>query len=99
MEEKKVLNEKNLEEVNGGNYGGGGWTWGTVHGVVHYDESSCLTLRDYPNGNPQFYDNGRPVGWQNGDGIPVLPDSRQGDWIRSYKDGFDGWVNANYVWY
>ena len=43
----------NLENVTGGNDGTErlGFTYGTVHDVVHYDASSCLTLRDTPEGN------------------------------------------------
>ena len=44
---------KNLENVTGGNDGSEriGFTYGTVHDVVHYDASSRLTLRDAPDGN------------------------------------------------
>ena len=91
----------NLENVAGGNDGTErlGFTYETVHDVVHYDSSSCLTLRDAPDGNVLYTDAGKPVGWQNGDSIHVQPSSRTGHWIKAVKGNFVGWVNTNFVWY
>ena len=103
MSEMNKINNEELEKVTGGNdgmpSGGGDWTWGTVHDVVHYDSSSCLTLRDAPDGNVMYYDSGKPIGWQNGDSASVLLGSEQGSWVRARKDGYYGWTNRNYVWY
>ena len=101
MSENMKINEMNLEEVTGGHDGSEryGYTYGTVHDVVMYDSTACLTLRDAPDGNVIFTDAGRAVGWQNGDSIQVMPSSRTGNWIQAVKGGFYGWVNANYVWY
>ena len=43
----------NLENVTGGNDGTKriGFTYRTVHDVVHYDASSFMTMRDAPDGN------------------------------------------------
>ena len=100
MSEMKNINNGNLENVSGGNDGyGTGWVYGTVHGVVHYDASSCLTLRDCPGGNVKYTDAGRPMGWQNGDCIAIRPSTRQGDWVMASWNGVLGWTNANYVYY
>ena len=77
----------------------GNWVYATVHGVVHYDSSSCLTLRDCPNGNVMYTDAGKPMGWQNGDSALIQPGSRQGDWVRAKWNGCLGWKNAIYLWY
>ena len=101
MTEMNKINNEELVNVAGGNDGIEriGFTYGTVHDVVHYDSSSCLTLRDAPDGNVIFTDAGKPVGWQNGDSIQVQPSSRNGHWIKAVKGNFVGWVNTNFVWY
>ena len=83
MSENMKVNEMNLEEVTGGHDGSEryGYTYGTVHDVVMYDSTACLTLRDAPDGNVIFTDAGRAVGWQNGDSIQQnrkLDHGRQG---------------------
>ena len=96
------INPESLENAAGGcNDEGPGnqWVYGTVHGVVHYDASSCLTLRNAPDGAVVYTDAGKPVGWQNGDTIECQPGSRQGSWIRARKGQFTGWTNCNYVNY
>ena len=99
MSDIEKLNLEETENVAGGNDGMGRWVYGTVHGVVHYDSTSCLTLRDAPGGNVQFDTSGTAYGWQNGQSIRVLPASRQGDWIKASMGDMVGWVNANYVYY
>ena len=101
MSDIKKINSEELEQVTGGNDGmvSGGWVYGTVHGVVHYDASSCLTLRNVPDGDVMYTEAGKPMGWQNGDAALVQPSSRQGNWIRAQWNGVTGWTNANYVWY
>ena len=55
MSELKKINNENLENIAGGNDGcPEGWVYATVQGVVHYDSSSCLTLRDCPGGNVRY---------------------------------------------
>ena len=95
------INDDMLNGVTGGNDGlpSGSWVYGTVHGVVHYDSSSCLTLRNAPGGDVMYTDSGRPMGWQNGESAMVKPSSRNGDWIQAQWNGVLGWTNANYVWY
>ena len=97
-ENMKNLNEENLESVAGGN-DGMYCVYGTVHDVVAYDSTACLTFRDAPNGNVMFDNSGTAYGWQNGQQILVYPDSRQGSWIKARMGDMIGWVNANYVWY
>jgi len=108
MSENKEINKSmekmdgaEIEQVAGGNDGcyGYNWVYGTVHDVVHYDASSCLTLRNCPNGDVMYTNAGKPMGWQNGESILVLPSSRQGNWIQAQWNGVIGWTNANYVWY
>ena len=101
MTDMNKINNEELVNVTGGNDGSEriGFTYGTVHDVVHYDASSCLTLRDAPDGNVLYTDAGKPVGWQNGDSIQVQPGSRTGHWIKAAKGNFVGWVNTNFVWY
>ena len=101
-ENMNKINEENLESVSGGCEdcgNSGNWIYATVHGVVHYDSSSCLTLRDCPNGNVMYTDAGRPMGWQNGDCALIQPSSRQGNWVRANWNGCIGWTNANYLYY
>ena len=96
------INLENLETVTGGNDGlpsNMQWLYGTVHGVVHYYATSCLTLRNAPDGEVVYTDAGKPVGWQNGDTIECQPGSKQGSWIRARKGQFSGWTNCNYVNY
>ena len=97
----KINNTENLEEVVGGNDGmpSGSWVYGTVHDVVHYDSSSCLTLRNAPDGDVMYTYSGKPMGWQNGESALVQPSSRTGKWIKANWNGNIGWTNANYVWY
>ena len=100
MAEMNKINNEELDQVTGGGSGnGGGWVYGTVFGVVHYDASSCLTLRNAPDGAVQYTNSGRPMGWQNGEAIPVRPASRQGSWIQASYNGTIGWVNAKFVNY
>ena len=56
----KNINEEALNNVTGGNdeLPSGSWVYGTVHGVVHYDSSSCLTLRNAPCGDVMYTDTG-----------------------------------------
>ena len=98
------MNKINLNEaemVNGGNDGmpSNKWVYGTVHGVVAYDSTACLALRNAPNGSVQYNSVGTAYGWQNGQSICVLPSSRKGDWIKARMGSLTGWVNANYVTY
>ena len=57
-----------------------------VHGVIHYDDTSCLTMRK------------APYGWQNGDEILVHGSYKENGWLFAYQKGKYGYVNANYVW-
>ena len=100
LETLNKVDASDLENVSGGlgcNYGG--WVYGTVHDVVYYDSSSCLTLRSYPGGDVMYTNAGQPMGWQNGESILVQPASRQGDWVKAQYGSVIGWTNANYVWY
>ena len=100
MSELKNINNENLENIAGGNDGcPEGWVYATVHSVVHYDSSSCLTLRDCPGGNVKYTNAGRPMGWQNGECALIQPCSRQGDWVMAQWNGVCGWTNANYLYY
>ena len=102
MSENKMekINAAEVENVSGGNGNGSVyWVYGTVHDVVHYDASSCLTLRNIPGGDVMYTAAGKPMGWQNGDQILVNPASRQGNWVQAQYGSVIGWTNANYVWY
>ena len=103
MSENKMekINATDIENVSGGVNGCNyvSWVPGTVHDVVHYDASSCLTLRNIPGGDVMYTDAGRPMGWQNGDTVLVNPASRQGNWVQAKYGSVIGWTNANYVWY
>ena len=101
MADMNKINNEELDQVAGGNDGMGSnrWVYGTVHDVVHYDASSCLTLRNAPDGAVMYTNAGKPMGWQNGESALVLPSSRQGNWIQAQWNGIIGWTNANYVWY
>ena len=93
------ISEKELENISGGQDLLGGWIYGTAHDIVHYDSSSCLTLRNAPDGDVMYRADGKPMGWQNGESVLVLPSSRTGNWIRANYCGNFGWTNANYIWY
>ena len=101
MTDTNKINGQELENVTGGNDGlvNGSWVYGTVHGVIHYDSTACLTLRNAPDGAVMYTDAGKAMGWQNGDTIAVQPSSRTGNWIRANYGGCFGWVNTNYVYY
>ena len=97
MSEMNKVNAEDLEQVTGGYSGSGDWVYGVVHGVIHYDASSCLTLRNAPDGAVMYTDAGKPLGWQNGDVALIQPSSRQGNWVRAQINGVTGWTNINYV--
>ena len=94
----KVDNFENLESVAGGNNGYDRihdlscFIQRTVCNVVHYDSTSCLTLRKSPNGEIIY-----GCGWQNGDSILVHGSYREGNWLFAYQNGKFGYVNGNYV--
>jgi len=74
--------------------------YGTVHDIIHLDETSCLPLSNSPEGNILYGEDGRPLGWKNGELIFIHPTSRKGNWIMAtYDHKVIGWVNAKYVWY
>ena len=92
------INEQELDNAAGGN-SGTDWVHElsyfivrTVHGVVHYDASSCLTMRKSPNGEVIY-----GYGWQNGDSILVHGQINEGGWLFAYQNGVYGYVNGNYV--
>ena len=102
MAERKnyEMNEQELEGIAGGNGGNDDYLYDLgyfivrhVHGVIHYDDTACLTMRRSPNGEviPGY-------GWQNGDEILVHGSYREGGWLFAYKNGKYGYVDANYVW-
>ena len=94
----KVENFENLESVAGGNDGYDRihdlscFIQRTVCNVVHYDSTSCLTLRKSPNGEIIY-----GCGWQNGDSILVHGSYSEGNWLFAYQNGKFGYVNGNYV--
>ena len=99
MMEFEKINEMELENAAGGNDSGTDWyhdlnnfVQRRVHGVVHYDSSSCLTLRREPNGSIIY-----GYGWQNGDTILVHKSFNENGWLFAYKNGKYGYVNGNYV--
>ena len=99
MTEKKI-NEQELGNITGGNDGGAGaWIYATVYGVVHYDASSCLTLRNAPGGDVMYTEAGRPMGWQNGELAYICPSTRTGHWVQANWNGVSGWTDANYLSY
>ena len=102
MAERKnyEMNEQELEVIAGGNganddylYDLGNFMIRHVHGVIHYDDTACLTMRRSPGGDviPGY-------GWQNGDEILVHGSYKEGGWLFAYKNGKYGYVDANYVW-
>ena len=97
----RIDDEMLLKNVTGGNVGlpSGKWVYGKVHGVVKFDSSACLALRNAPGGSVMYTDDGKPMGWQNGEVAMVNPGSRRGDWIQAQWNGVLGWTNANYVSY
>ena len=101
MQKKNLIDDQKLENASGGNDGNSynDWVSGTVHDVIYYDASSCLTLRNAPDGRVMYTSGGKPMGWQNGEQALVLPSSRTGDWIRANWNGNSGWVDARHVWY
>ena len=97
MSELKNVNNENLETVAGGSdydriHDLSCFITRTVCNVVHYDSTSCLTLRRSPNGEIIY-----GVGWQNGDPILVHGSYREGKWLFAYKNGKFGYVNGDYV--
>ena len=98
--EMNEMNEQALENTAGGNDGGYDYVHDLsrfivrhVHGVVHYDSTSCLTMRKSPNGEVIY-----GYGWQNGDEILVHGSYKEGGWLFAYQRGKYGDVNPNYVW-
>ena len=94
MSEK--MNIENLEKVNGGYdylHDLSLFTARRVCNVVHYDSTSCLTLRREPGG--EIIPN---VGWQNGDTIMVHQSFNSNGWLLACKNGIFGYVNADYVY-
>lgn len=99
---KQALNDDELEQVSGGNDGLGSdsihnlknFMTKTVCNVIHYDSTSCLTLRRTPNGEiiPG-------VGWQNGDKILIHKSYYEQRWPFAYdkKTGKYGFVNPNNI--
>lgn len=97
MSEINKVENENLEEVAGGSgcdsvHDLSRFIQRTVCNVVHYDSTSCLTLRKTPNGEIIY-----GVGWQNGDPILVHGSYSEGCWLFAYKNGIYGYVNGNYV--
>ena len=96
--EMNEINEQALEETAGGskNYDYihdlSRFIVRHVHGVVHYDSTSCLTMRKSPNGEVIY-----GYGWQNGDEILVHGSYTEGGWLFAYQRGKYGYVNPNYV--
>ncbi|MBQ1566684.1 MAG: hypothetical protein IIZ80_02195 [Erysipelotrichaceae bacterium] len=101
MAEKKEINNLELETISAGSDGTpeGSWTYGLVHDIVHYNDSSCLALYNAPDGDVLYKDDGKPIGWHNGESILIQPSSRTGSWIRANYNGKIGWTNANHIWY
>ncbi len=94
-DEKKELNENELEEVAGGAgydyiHDLKNFVWKTVCNVIHYDDTACLTLREEPGGTIIY-----GIGWQNGDAIRVHREYRSQGWYFAYKNGVYGYVNPN----
>ena len=102
MAERKnyEMNEQELEGIAGGNganddylYDLGNFMIRHVHGVIHYDDTACLTMRRSPGGEviPGY-------GWQNGDEIR----RRQlcmviGNCLRRVSPGFQKLHFNNYI--
>ena len=81
MSEINKVENENLEEVAGGSgcdsvHDLSRFIQRTVCNVVHYDSTSCLTLRKTPNGEIIY-----GVGWQNGDPILVHGSYSEGCWL------------------
>lgn len=98
-EEKKVMDAENLEEVTGGNSQGidiyhdlDRFVAHRVKGVIHYNDTACLTMRMQPNGDIIW-----GVGWQNGDIILINKHINENGWLFAYKNGLYGYVNGAYV--
>ena len=97
--EMNEINEQALEETAGGskNYDYvhdlSRFIVRHVHGVVHYDSTSCLTMRKSPNGEVIY-----GYGWQNGDELLVHGSYTENVWLFAYQRGKYGYVNPNYVW-
>ena len=99
MDEKKALNEDELEQVAGGAkkdtiHDLSLFVERTVCNVIMYDDTACLTLRRTPNGTiiPG-------VGWHNGDKILVHGSYKEQGWYFAYhtKSKKYGYVNPNNV--
>ena len=98
-DEKKALNENELEQVTGGAgtdsiHDLKNFSERTVCNVIHWDDTACLTLRRSPDGSiiPG-------VGWQNGDKILIHKTYRENGWYFAYdrKSGKYGYVNPNNI--
>ena len=100
MDEKKALNEEELEQVAGGAVAYDAihdlknFVERTVCNVIHWDDTACLTLRRTPNGEIIY-----GVGWQNGDKILVHKTYKEQGWYFAYdkKTGKYGYVNPNNI--
>ena len=94
------INEESLENVAGGSSKNQDYIHDLsrfivrhVHGVIHYDKTSCLTMRKAPDGEIMY-----GYGRQNGDEILVHGSYKEAGWLFAYQKGKYGYVNANYVW-
>ena len=95
------ISEEELENIADG-YSEGIYVgvYGTVHGVICYDGSSCLGFRDAPEEKVLYDDNGKALGWKNGEETLVYPDTRAGKRIKATRQyGVRGWTEADKVWY
>ena len=96
-EEMKKMNEQEVENVAGGNYGGVDGGWRIVQGL----QSGYLAMRTYP-----CYDYANEIrGCElyNGDSVQITGSWVQGSdgrtyvWVYSPKSGVSGYVNAAYI--
>lgn len=100
IKKTEEISDQELQEAAGGSSTGHDYVHDLsrfivrhVHGVIHYDDTSCLTMRKEPGGEIIH-----GYGWQNGDEILIHGSYKEKGWYFAYQKGIYGYVNPNYVW-